>query len=71
MVAAVHLEREPAEVAQPVLAQEQERPALAAQIARRGAAGLLENRPIAVQDTEVAGAADGQVAVGRQTQATG
>ena len=35
-VAAVHLERDPAEIAKPLLAQAEERPALASQLARRG-----------------------------------
>ena len=42
---------EPTELAQPLLAQEQERPALAAEITRRRGGGLAEKSAISDQDT--------------------
>ena len=53
MVAPVHLEREPAEVAQPLLAEEEERAALAAELACGGRRGLAAEEGHGVEDTPV------------------
>ena len=57
VVTPVHLERQPAELAQPILAEEQQRPALAAQVAGRGRSGLAREERHATRIT--AGSAAG------------
>ena len=51
VIAAVHLEREAAELAQPVLAEEQERPALAPEVARGGRGRLAGEERHGGQDS--------------------